>query len=409
MTIDVTMPSTAPTMSHARLGQWLRQIGDAVRAGEPIAEIESEKSVTELESPADGFLVEILVPANTDDVAVGALLARIGERPLPARSESPGATPASFGTPVPATEPAEASPAAATVAVDPVVATAVPATPLATRVARLLDVDLAAVTGSGAEGRVTLQDLPLPAIHASRETPARGASAAGPAQRLIPHTAHRRVTARRLSEAKQRIPHFYLNTRVCVDRLLDLRAEINAAAGDGSAPRVSVNDCVVRAVALALGRLPEVNVTWSEEGLLQNPAVDVAVAVAGPAGLVTPVLHGADAMRLRELAARTRDLAERARSGTLTPDEYQGGCCTVSNLGMFGIDGLYAIVNPPQPFIVGVGRVTEEALVQDGRLVAGRTLQCTLSGDHRAIDGASGARLLATVRDLLEQPLHLLL
>jgi pyruvate dehydrogenase E2 component (dihydrolipoamide acetyltransferase) len=292
------------------------------------------------------------------------------------------------------------------------------ASPLATRVARLLDLDVAGKAGSGDGGRVLLRDLlvtpvmPAPAAvtraSLAAATVGTTATAIG-ALPLVPHNAFRRVTARRLTESKQRVPHFYLQIEVNADRLLALRAEINAAAGDVASVRVSINDCVVRAAAIAIARFPACNAAWTEEGMRPNPTVDVAVAVATPNGLLTPVLRRADTLSLREVARQTTALAARARGNALEPEEYQGGSCTISNLGMYGVDVLYAIVNPPQSFILGVGRIKPAAVVRDESLVAGKVLQCTLSGDHRAIDGASGAQLLGAIRELLENPLQLLI
>ncbi len=415
-TTDVLLPSLAPSMTDGRLGKWLKQVGDAVRAGEPIAEIESDKTATELESPADGYLVEILVAGDTDAVPVGAVLARIDTRSPASTAVTPPAAlaerPATASLNATVAEQAALAPRAAAGS-EPahVVASA-----LATRVARLLDLELAGRAGSGDGGRVLLRDLPVPraapaaaSVSSSPASPVAVAAGDVGTRPVVPHSVFRRVTARRLTEAKQRIPHFYLQVDVVVDRLLELRAEINVAAGRSDAPKVSINDCVVRAAALAIARFPACNATWTEDGMQPNASVDVAVAVATPDGLVTPVLQRADTLSLLEIARRTTALAARARSNALTPDEYQGGSCTISNLGMYGVDVLYAIVNPPQSFILGVGRVKASAVVRDDTLVAGRVLQCTLSGDHRAIDGATGAQLLGTIRELLENPLLLML
>jgi pyruvate dehydrogenase E2 component (dihydrolipoamide acetyltransferase) len=418
MTTDVLLPGLAPSMTEGRLGKWLKQVGDAVRAGEPLAEIETEKTVTELESPADGFLVEVLVPADTDEVQVGTVLARIGARPSAAkaleppavRNEFPDIAPIDGAVSAHAANTADRSPAPEQ--------TGFVASPLATRVARLLDLDVAGKAGSGDGGRVLLRDLlvtpvmPAPAAvtraSLAAATVGTTATAIG-ALPLVPHNAFRRVTARRLTESKQRVPHFYLQIEVNADRLLALRAEINAAAGDVASVRVSINDCVVRAAAIAIARFPACNAAWTEEGMRPNPTVDVAVAVATPNGLLTPVLRRANTLSLREVARQTTALAARARGNALEPEEYQGGSCTISNLGMYGVDVLYAIVNPPQSFILGVGRIKPAAVVRDESLVVGKVLQCTLSGDHRAIDGASGAQLLGAIRELLENPLQLLI
>jgi pyruvate dehydrogenase E2 component (dihydrolipoamide acetyltransferase) len=404
MTTDVLLPSLAPTMTEGRLGKWLKQVGEAVHTGEPIAEIESEKTVAEIESPVDGFLVEMLVPADTEEVQVGTVVARIAARLPAATAPEPSAL---------RTEPRGIAPLAAEFPSHPASAadrppgpeqTGIAASPLAMRVARLLDVDVARQAGSGDGGRVLLGDLAVP-----RAAPPRAAMASVGALPVVPHNAFRRVTARRLTEAKQRIPHFYLQVDVDVDRLLGLRAEINASADAHGVARISINDCVVRAAALALGRFPQCNSTWTDEGMQPNTGVDIAVAVATPGGLVTPVLRRADTLSLREIARQTSVLAARARSNALVTAEYQGGSCTISNLGMYGIDVLYAIVNPPQSFILGVGRAKPTAVVRGDTLAAGRILQCTLSGDHRAIDGATGAQLLSAIRELLEAPLQLLL
>lgn len=408
MATEVVMPSLAPSMTEGRVGNWLKQVGEEVRAGEALAEIESEKTVSELEAPTDGYLLEIVVAAQSDEVAVGTVLARIGNE-RPATVEPRGAVAVSVEAPVDeVSTPASARPLAAA---PPKPVSTRPASPFAARVARLLDLDLHSKAGSGEQGRLLLRDLGLTPLarlpvarRVSRPTPGPGAPAPAP----VPHSAYRRIAARRLTEAKQRIPHFYLQVDVQVDRLLALRAEYNTAAASGS-PKVSINDCVVRAVARALALHPSANVTWSDDGMLPNAGIDVAFAVATPLGLVTPVLRGADALGLPDIARHTQALAARARANALTPEEYQGGSCTISNLGMYGVDALLPILNPPQSFILGVGRVRQVPVVRDGAVVPGRTMSCTLSGDHRAIDGATGAQLLDAVLRLLEAPLALFL
>ena len=469
--VEVRLPELSDAMASATLTAWLKKPGDPVTAGEPIAEVETDKTTVELEAPADGVLADIRVPAGTDAVAVGTVLALV-RRAAPGETATQGGPAGNAGSPetgasVPpppsgAVDTAEGLPATATaggaadavappaagadarirkppaggVGVDaPVCAAtppddagpalvAVPATPLARRMAELAGLDLSGVTGSGDGGRVMKVDVER-LLRSARE----GAAAPGPADAPaaepaaaapppapasdLPHTdrpltAMRRITAQRMAEAKRSAPHFYLEVECAVDRLLALRAEAAAAsdaaspAGDAGVP--TVNDVVVRAAALALREVPLANSAWTGDAVRVYDRVDLAVAVQTPAGLVTPVVREADTRPLVEIGAELRRLAADARAGRLQPADYQGGTCTLSNLGMYGVSSLYAILNPPQSCILGVGAITERPVVRDGAVTIGSMMKVTLSADHRAIDGATGAELLRALKALLEDP-----
>jgi pyruvate dehydrogenase E2 component (dihydrolipoamide acetyltransferase) len=444
LTIEIRMPEVSADMTEADLVTWLVKPGDRVAEGELIAEIETDKSTVEFESPAAGILAEILVPAGTAGVRVGEVLAILseGDEPRP----SPGAQ-------APAPEPAEVVPAEPTatsheaVPAEPKATArereAVPATALARRLASQGGVDLATIEGTGAGGRVVKADVEATlageapvapeAEPRARDGAAVPAEAAGPSQesraaapsapstqvgetkatpsddafREVPHTRMRRTIARRLSDSKRTVPHFYLRSECRIDALLALRAELNADSTDGS--KLSVNDFVVRACALALQEVPEANASWGEDALILYERSDIAIAVATDGGLVTPVVRSADRMGLAPLSRAIRDLALRARAGKLLPREYQGGTFSVSNLGMYGIDGLYAIVNPPQSCILGVGAGEERPAVVDRQLGIATMMTCTLSADHRVVDGAVAARLLSGIKRRIENPLDMVL
>jgi len=469
--VEIRLPELAEGMAAATLSAWLKKPGDPVAAGEPIAEVETDKTTVEIETPADGVLADIRVAAGAEAVAVGTVLALV-RKGAPGEAATQGgpadnAGPPETGAPVPtppsgAVDTTEGLPATATaggaadaiappsagadartrkppaggVGVDAPVGAAtppddagpafaeVPATPLARRMAELGRLDLSGVTGSGDGGRVMKADVerllrsarrdaaaPDPAVAAATE-PAAPASSPAP-QSDRPHmdrplTTMRRVTAQRMAESKRSAPHFYLEIECAVDRLLALRGEAAAAgdaasaAGDAGAP--TVNDVVVRAAALALREVPLANSAWTGEAVRVYDRIDLAVAVATPTGLVTPVVRAADTKPLAEIAAELRRLATDARAGRLQPADYQGGTCTVSNLGMYGVSSLYAILNPPQSCILGVGAIAERPVVRDGAVTIGSMMTVTLSADHRAIDGATGAELLRALKALLEDP-----
>ncbi|MBB3931805.1 pyruvate dehydrogenase E2 component (dihydrolipoamide acetyltransferase) [Kaistia hirudinis] len=405
------MPSLSAGMEEGTLARWLKAEGDAVAAGEIIAEIETDKATMEMEAAEAGILGRLLVPAGTNGVPVNAPIA-ILLQPGESLAEAPAPTPAA-----PPAQPAASEapkPAVATQAADELPPRHL-ASPLARRLAAESDIDLAALTGSGPRGRIVRIDVERARAAASAASPAPAAEPRpapvpeAPAQRVtrLPHSAMRRVIARRLLESKQTVPHFYLSVECEIDRLLALRADLNAVAADDY--KLSVNDLVIKAAAKALRIVPEANAMWTEDAILRFDDVDVAVAVATDGGLITPVLRRADEKSLGTLSNEIKELAGRARANKLKPEEYQGGGFTVSNLGMYGVVSFAAIINPPQSCILAVGAGKRRAVVrEDDTIVAATVMNCTLSVDHRSVDGAIGARYLSAFKDLIEQPLRLL-
>ncbi|MFC0287278.1 pyruvate dehydrogenase complex dihydrolipoamide acetyltransferase [Kaistia hirudinis] len=408
---EILMPSLSAGMEEGTLARWLKAEGDAVAAGEIIAEIETDKATMEMEAAEAGILGRLLVPAGTNGVPVNAPIA-ILLQPGESLAEAPAPTPAA-----PPAQPAASEapkPAVATQAADELPPRHL-ASPLARRLAAESDIDLAALTGSGPRGRIVRIDVERARAAASAASPAPAAEPRpapvpeAPAQRVtrLPHSAMRRVIARRLLESKQTVPHFYLSVECEIDRLLALRADLNAVAADDY--KLSVNDLVIKAAAKALRIVPEANAMWTEDAILRFDDVDVAVAVATDGGLITPVLRRADEKSLGTLSNEIKELAGRARANKLKPEEYQGGGFTVSNLGMYGVVSFAAIINPPQSCILAVGAGKRRAVVrEDDTIVAATVMNCTLSVDHRSVDGAIGARYLSAFKDLIEQPLRLL-
>lgn len=393
------MPKMGDAMTEGKILRWMKRPGDAVAPGEPIAEIETDKVNVELPAEEAGTLLEVLAPEG-QSVPVGqpiAVIGRPGEQPgtatAPARS-TPGAEPAA---PRPAT-PAEA-PAPARIPAEE----RIKASPLARRLAREHGVDLAALTGTGPEGRITKED-----VEAYLARTAGAAPAAPPTPPLrteeVPLGRPRRTVAQRMVEAKGPVPHFYVTVEIRMDAALDLRRQLNAALGEKV---VSVNDLVVKAAALALRAFPNLNASYRGETVLRYGEVHVGVAVDRPEGLIVPVIRHADRKGLVAIAREARDLAERARSGRLRPEELEGGTFTVSNLGMFEVESFAAIINPPQAAILAVGTALPRAVVDGGQVRAAHVMKATLSADHRVTDGAEAARYLAELRRLLETPLLL--
>lgn len=408
MATEIIMPSVSTSMTEGILARWLKNEGDAVDKGEIVAEIETDKAVLELEAEAAGVLARRYVEDGAC-VAVGApmgIILQAGEA-LPAAPVA--ASPAQPAAPAPT-----APPAAAPEAKAPADAGGrggrIFASPLARNLALRNGVDLAQVRGSGPNGRIVRRDVEAARLaqQAAAASPASAPAAAPAAARSheeIPHSSMRRVIAQRLSESKQRIPHFYLSIDVALDALLALRRQVNDALPE---VRVSVNDFIVKAVAGAMKKVPMANASWTESAIHRHRSVDVSVAVATPSGLITPVVRDADRKSLGAVSAEVKDLAERARQGKLLPDEYQGGGFTISNLGMFGVREFAAIINPPQACILAVGAGEARAVVRDGAVVAATVMSCTLSVDHRVVDGAVGAEFLAAFKSGIEQPMSLL-
>jgi pyruvate dehydrogenase E2 component (dihydrolipoamide acetyltransferase) len=426
---DILMPALSPTMTEGKLARWLKKPGDRIAPGDVIAEIETDKAMMEVEAIDEGVLGSILVPEGTEGVAVNAVIARMtgGDEPAQSAKKSPppriksgtgsNLPPQGGGTRI---EEGGASAAPDLNGHAPAKSDRIIATPLARRLAKQAGIDLAGITGSGPNGRIVKADLdqapkakpattqPAPVAPAAKGQDARQlADLLGMAYTARPNSGFRKTIARRLTEAKQTIPHFYLTVDCRIDALLDLRRRYNEGAD--AAAKVSVNDFVIRAAALALRKVPDANVSWTEEAILAYQDVDISVAVATPNGLITPIIRQADAKGLRQIAAEMRDLAARAREGKLKPQEYQGGTFSISNLGMYGVREFAAVINPPQSCILAVGNGEPRPVVVDGRIEAATLMTCTLSVDHRAIDGAMGAEYLAAFKGLMESPYGLLL
>jgi pyruvate dehydrogenase E2 component (dihydrolipoyllysine-residue acetyltransferase) len=439
MPVNILMPALSPTMEKGNLAKWLKKEGDAVKAGDVIAEIETDKATMEYESIDDGVLAKIVVPAGSQDVPVNqliAVLAQEGEDPKAAASAAAGkgAPPRAAPPPTPAPSAAKAEPAARSApAPAPAAAPAaapshganrVFASPLARRLAKNANIELNRLRGSGPHGRIIARD-----IEAAKSAPGvSGPSVSGGAPLavqapsddkiralfepgsydVVPHDNIRKVIARRLVEAKLTIPHFYLTLDCNIGKLLAAREEINLAAPkdkDGKpAYKLSVNDFVIKALALALQRIPDANVTWTEGGMLKHHHSDIGVAVAIPGGLITPVVRHAEAKSLSIISTEMKDYAARARTRRLKPEEYQGGSSAVSNLGMYGIKDFAAVINPPHATILAVGAGEERAIARDGKIEAAWMMSVTLSTDHRAVDGALGAELLGAFKALIENP-----
>ncbi|MCX5515841.1 pyruvate dehydrogenase complex dihydrolipoamide acetyltransferase [Kaistia algarum] len=408
---EILMPSLSAGMEEGTLARWLKAEGDAVAAGEIIAEIETDKATMEMEAAEAGILGRLLVAAGTNGVPVNAPIAILLQ---PGESLAEAPTPAPAAPPAQPATPAAPKPAVATRAADDVSPRHL-ASPLARRLAAESNVDLASLTGSGPRGRIVRLDVEraraavAPAPSSPAAEPRQAPASEAPVERVtrLPHSAMRRVIARRLLESKQTVPHFYLSAECEIDRLLALRADLNAVAADEY--KLSVNDLVIKAAAKALRIVPEANAMWTEDAILRFDDVDVSVAVATDGGLITPVLRRADEKSLGTLSNEIKELAGRARANKLKPDDYQGGGFTVSNLGMYGVVSFAAIINPPQSCILAVGAGKRRAVVrEDDTIVAATVMNCTLSVDHRSVDGAIGARYLSAFKDLIEQPLRLL-
>ncbi|NFV79078.1 pyruvate dehydrogenase complex dihydrolipoamide acetyltransferase [Magnetospirillum aberrantis] len=425
MPIEILMPALSPTMSEGTLARWLKNEGDAVKSGDVIAEIETDKATMEFEAVDEGTIGKILVPAGTSGVKVNTLIAILLEEGEDASvlSAAPKAAAASVAAAAPVASPA---PVAAAPAVAPVAVQAgdrVFASPLARRLAAGAGLDLKAVKGSGPHGRVVKADVeaalkggvavaPAPAaapVAAAAPKTAMAPAAANPfepAYEEVPNSSIRKVIARRLTEAKQTVPHFYLTIDCEVDALLKVRAELN---GRSDSYKLSVNDFVIRAVALALKKVPAANASWGEDAIKLYRDVDVSVAVATPNGLITPIVRHADHKGLAAISNEMKELATKAKDGKLKPEEFQGGGFTISNLGMYGIKEFAAIINPPQGCILAVGAGEQRPVVKNGALAIATVMTCTLSVDHRVVDGAVGAEFLAAFKKLVEDPLAMLL
>ncbi|MBM3619275.1 MAG: pyruvate dehydrogenase complex dihydrolipoamide acetyltransferase [Alphaproteobacteria bacterium] len=427
MAINILMPALSPTMTEGKLAKWYVKEGDTVSAGKVICEIETDKATMEVEAVDEGVIGKIVVPEGTEGVAVNAVIAILVEEgeAVPAGDAKPAAP-----TPAAKPAPAAAAPAPTPAPTPPVGGSAktheggrIFASPLAKRLAAESGLDLAKISGSGPHGRIVKEDVEqaakagtakpapkaAPAPAATKEPSAPQFVVPGEATTRIPHTSIRKVIARRMTESKQTVPHFYLTVDYEIDALLEARKAINALAEKSKGSKVSVNDMVIKACAMALRDHPDVNASWSEEAMIQYNTVDIAVAVATDRGLVTPIVRNADLKGLGRIATDMKDLAARAREGKLKLDEFQGGGFTISNLGMYGIKDFLAIINPPQAAILAVGAGEERVVVRNGQMVIRNVMSCSLSVDHRVVDGALGATFLQTLRSYIEQPATMLL
>jgi pyruvate dehydrogenase E2 component (dihydrolipoamide acetyltransferase) len=455
MPINILMPALSPTMEKGNLAKWLKKEGDTVKSGDVIAEIETDKATMEVEAIDEGVLAKILVPEGTADVPVNQLIALIageGEDPKSVSAAGGGApspAPKAEAAPAPAASPPQPAEAPKAPAAPPASAAApqpapkpnggvqrqrVFASPLARRIAKEAGIEIAMIQGSGPHGRVIERDVRTSIAGGGAKAPPTAATAAAPAAAKpptpalapapsdaqvkalfepgsyeeIPHDNMRKTIARRLTEARQTVPQFYLTMDCEIDALLKLREQVNAAAPkdkDGKpAWKVSVNDMAIKALAMALMRVPDANVTWTESAMLKHTASDVGVAVAMPGGLITPVIRSAHLKPLSVISAEMKDYAARARARKLKPEEYQGGTTAVSNLGMYGIKEFSGVINPPQSTILAVGAGEPRAVVRGGTLQVGTIMSATLSCDHRAVDGALGAEFLAAFKVLIENP-----
>ena len=419
MPVNILMPALSPTMEKGKLAKWLKKEGDKVKSGDVLAEIETDKATMEVEAVDEGTLGKILVAEGTDDVLVNAPIAIIlgeGEKlgDLPKAATAPVAKPAA--APAAAAAPTASATSAPLPKAD---GSRIFASPLAKRIAKQKGIDLAAVKGSGPHGRVVLKD-----VENAKPGAVPAAKTAGMPQGmsdeavlklfepgsydLVPHDGMRKTIARRLTESKQTVPHFYVTVDCVLEHLLPLRERLNLQAPrdkDGKpAWKVSVNDFIIKAMAMALMKVPDANVSWTENAMVKHHHADVGVAVSIPGGLITPVVRKAETKGLTQISMEMKDYAARARTRRLKPEEYTGGSTSVSNLGMMNIKNFAAIVNPPQATILAVGTGERRPVVRGNDIVIEHQMSVTLSTDHRCVDGALGAELLSAFRMYLEDP-----
>ena len=441
MPINITMPALSPTMEEGNLAKWLVKEGDTVKSGDVIAEIETDKATMEVEAVDEGTVAKIVVPAGTEGVKVNSLIAI-----LAADGEDVSAVAAAGGTapkaeakapevkveaPKEAEKPAAAvAPAAAAASAPAKDGNRVFASPLARRIAKEAGVDIGSVSGSGPHGRVVKSDVEKAVASGGAKAAAPSAASAAPAAapkgmseeavlklfeqgsyELVPHDGMRKTIAKRLQESKQTIPHFYVSVDVELDALLALRAQLNEAAPrkeDKAAYKLSVNDMVIKAMALALRDVPDANVSWTDTNMVKHKHADVGVAVSIPGGLITPIIRKAELKSLSAISNEMKDLGKRAKERKLKPEEYQGGTTAVSNMGMMGVSNFAAVVNPPHATILAVGAGTERVVVKSGQMVIVNAMTVTLSTDHRCVDGALGAELLGAFKRYIENPMGML-
>jgi len=447
MPINITMPALSPTMEEGNLSKWLVKEGDTVKSGDVIAEIETDKATMEVEAVDEGTVARIVVPAGSEGVKVNTLIAVLaadGEDVAAAAAATGGAAkaetpkaeaPKEAEKPAAAAAPAPAASAPAQAAASsPRFGNGLFSSPLARRIAREAGIDISAVSGSGPHGRVVKSDVEKalasggakPAAAAPAAAAASAAPAAAPkgmsedavlklfeegSYELVPHDGMRKTIAKRLQESKQTIPHFYVSVDVELDALLALRAQLNDSAPrkeDKPAYKLSVNDMVIKAMALALRDVPDANVSWTDTNMVKHKHADVGVAVSIPGGLITPIIRKAETKTLSTISNEMKDLGKRAKERKLKPEEYQGGTTAVSNMGMMGVKNFAAVVNPPHATILAVGAGEERVVVKGGEIKIVNAMTVTLSTDHRCVDGALGAELLGAFKRYIENPMGML-
>jgi pyruvate dehydrogenase E2 component (dihydrolipoamide acetyltransferase) len=454
MPINILMPALSPTMEKGNLAKWLKKEGDQVKSGDVIAEIETDKATMEVEAVDEGTIARILVPEGTQDVAVNDVIAVLagdgedvkaagaGATAKPIASSAPpkaeAAAPKPVSAPAASTPPAPKAPTSPAMTATPPSAAPAPqsngrdrifSSPLARRLAKEAGIELGRISGSGPHGRVVARDVEEAKSGNGLKAPAAapaGAPMSAPSMsdkqvlslfepgsyEIVPHDGMRRTIAQRLTASVQNVPHFYLTVDCDIGKLLAAREEINASAPkdkDGKpAYKLSVNDFVVKAMAIALQRIPDTNVSWTEGGMLKHKHSDIGVAVAMPGGLITPIIRKAETKSLSSISAQMKDFAARARARKLKPEEYQGGTTAVSNLGMYGIKQFTAVINPPHATILAVGTSEQRPVVRDGKIEAAHIMSVTLSCDHRAVDGALGAQLIDAFKMLVENPVMMM-
>lgn len=414
MPIQVLMPALSPTMTEGNLVKWHKKEGDQVASGDILAEIETDKATMEVEAVDGGTLARILVAEGSQDVKVNTLIALLleededasaldGFSAAPVAASAPAPSAAQQGVPQAPSAPAQSAPSGQTSSSSRILAS-----PLAKRIASQKGLDLASVTGSGPHGRIIKVDVENAQTTPTKAAPITGADALFPAYEEQTLTNMRKVIAKRLTEAKQTIPHFYLTVDVALDKLLALRADVNETLEKES--RISVNDFVIKAMGRALMLVPEANASFMGDSIRFYKRADISVAVAIEGGLVTPIIRGANEKSLADISLEMKDLATRARAGKLRPEEFQGGTFSLSNLGMFGVKEFGAVINPPQGGILAVGAGEKRPVVaSSGEISAATLMSCTLSVDHRALDGAVGAAFLDAFKKTIESPLLTLL
>ena len=417
MPIEILMPALSPTMKEGNLAKWVKKEGDKIKAGEVIAEIETDKATMEVEAVDEGILGKILVAEGTENVAVNSCIALILEEGEDKKVLEGFVSKSSASTAPAAPQKVEEKVAAAPIAAQPQqnqsstsFSSHVKASPLAKRIAKDEGVSLSQINGSGPHGRVIKDDV----LNFLSSGGAKSGAVRRNAQEFysVKNSNIRKVIARRLLESKQTVPHFYLSCEFNINKLQELRAAMNEAAeldaSGNPAYKVSVNDLIIKATAMALKKTPEANSSWTDDAILIYNNIDIAMAVAIDGGLITPIIRNADQKTIQAISVESKQLAKKARDGKLQPEEFQGGSFSISNLGMFGIDNFAAIVNPPQSCILAAARAVEKPIVEHGQIKIAHMMNVTLSSDHRAVDGAVGAEFLKALRRYIEHPILML-